>query len=817
MICAIVDHADGRLGADQIEAHADTWLGTDAAIALQQAPANAELIGHEGKVTLAAGVQWYTTPTMVAIEEAIAAAYQNGHDQHAGLVPAAIIDTAITQWEESSGRRLGDDQAAMVRAICGSGDRFQAVVGPAGSGKTAALEVAARAWHAAGFTVVGAAVNGTAAEVLQRSTGIASRTVAGLVTRLDTATTPVLNDRTIVLVDEASTLGNRNHARLTHHVQAAGATMRTIGDPHQHGAVEAGGMWAHLVNQRPDRTPRLTENRRQAAPEMDDVRLANADYRAGRIAEAVARLHANERIVTAPTNSELLDQLAADWYVDHRATRRDGGTESRMIAEHHHERRALNARAQALLRADGTLTGPGVRIGEARFHVGDTVIARAANRTLHPDGNPKNYIRNGTVGTITAIDGRAGHERLTVDFEHRGPVTVPRTWLTEQIRPGVAGGLAPAYAVTSHAAQGDTYRSGRMLATDTSATEAVYVGLTRGTHDARLYSVKQEPATVDSDPQLPRITDPRTATEALTEQLSRPKPTDLATVADPDIARVLYLTRLPLPSLEASDDPLARRAAAIVGDRITTAARAQADPVVRDQLGPRPTTNSVRWDRAVNEIALYRTRWPSDDTRVVPARPDAASATQRQDHQRLVGAVLDARVEALSTWTTPDLAAKRRHHMACLRELPHVDLGLLERDVEAPASPGDRKRALQVLHGARDQQQQRSSHQEQIAQVDAALGPRIQQAVASPRRYVDQTLGPRPVGDARRWDRAATAIEHYRHSVLGLGPCDASPDPRHPAIGPRPDHGIADAAAWDRAHRAIDQSRVGHEPLVRRL
>ena len=81
----------------------------------------------------------------------------------------------------------------MVHAICGSGDRFQAVVGPAGTGKTAALEVAARAWEAAGYRVIGAAVNGTAAEVLARSTGIDARTVASLVTRLDTATTPVLD------------------------------------------------------------------------------------------------------------------------------------------------------------------------------------------------------------------------------------------------------------------------------------------------------------------------------------------------------------------------------------------------------------------------------------------------------------------------------------------------------------------------------------------------------------------------------------------------------------------------------------------------
>ena len=458
VVHTIVDHTGGRLSGDDVERHADRWLHTDAAIPLAVNTSPRALIGHEGKVALAPDVRYYTTPTMVTVEHAIANAYRDGHHQSAGVAPADVVDRAIAEWEQTTGRTLGDDQTAMIHAICRSGDRFQTVVGPAGSGKTAALEVAARAWETAGYTVIGAAVNGTAAEVLQRSTGIASRTVAALVTRLDTDPTATINERTVVLIDEASTLSNRDHARLVRHVQTSGATMRTIGDPAQHTAVAAGGMWAHLVATHPERTPRLSINRRQSTPEMDDVRLANDDYRNGRIAEAVARLETNQRIVTAATNSELLDQLAADWYIDHlhQQTNPDGVAVSRMIAEHHHERRALNIRAQTLLRADGTLTGPGVPIGEATFHVGDQIIARAPNRNLHPRGDRANHVRNGTRGTVAAIGGRDGREHLVVDFGDRGRITVPHDWLTAEIRPGITGGVTPAYAVTSHAAQGDT-------------------------------------------------------------------------------------------------------------------------------------------------------------------------------------------------------------------------------------------------------------------------------------------------------------------------------------------------------------------------
>jgi conjugative relaxase-like TrwC/TraI family protein len=255
VIQAVVDFAGGRLSADEAQAHADRWLHTEAAIPLAVAPVGrSETIGREGKVMLAPDASYFTTPGMVAIEQAIAAGWEAGHDSGAAFVPADVVDGAISRWEAASGHRLGGDQAAMVRAMCASGDRFQAVIGPAGSGKTAALEVAARAWGVAGYRLIGAAVNGTAAEVLARSTGIEARTVASLVTRLDTATRPVLDGRTVVIVDEASTLGNRQHARLVDHVQAAGAVMRAIGDPAQHGSVEAGGMWAEVVRRWPDRS-----------------------------------------------------------------------------------------------------------------------------------------------------------------------------------------------------------------------------------------------------------------------------------------------------------------------------------------------------------------------------------------------------------------------------------------------------------------------------------------------------------------------------------------------------------------------------------
>ena len=155
----------------------------------------------------------------------------------------------------------------MVAAVTTGGNQFQAVVGPAGSGKTAALDVAARIWEQTGRRPLGASVTGTATEVLEEATFIPTRTVASLLAELGVGGEP-FTPTTVLIVDEASTLSNRDHHALVHAIGAAGARMVvTIGDPAQHRAVEAGGLWAHLVDTLGDRVPaRFGRCRRSSRP-----------------------------------------------------------------------------------------------------------------------------------------------------------------------------------------------------------------------------------------------------------------------------------------------------------------------------------------------------------------------------------------------------------------------------------------------------------------------------------------------------------------------------------------------------------------------
>lgn len=215
------------------------------------------------------------------------------------------------------------------------------------------------------------------------------------------------------------------------------------------------------------------------------------------------------------------------------------------------------------------------------------------------------------------IDLTPTFEGVWVDFEHRGEVFVPRSFLEAEIRRGVTGGLTHAYALTSHAAQGETYGAGRHLATDRSSTEGVYVGLTRGRDDVRLYAVRHHdlaPRT-DDDPGMPRLqAETREVANSVRARLNTSSAERLALDHDRaalDIARLRQQHRPrqlhELARVEGPDS-LAQQAWDHEKIAIGRSSCRRPDPQITNLLGPRPEPGASRvvWDQAVTEIAGYR-------------------------------------------------------------------------------------------------------------------------------------------------------------------------------------------------------------------
>lgn len=466
--------------AGAVEELADRFLASQQALLVDRSPL-VEVVNDiddsqrdpqhapkRAKVRRSSTQRLYTTPELAELEQRLLDTATQ-HRSAAPIVPVEFIDEVIRERPE-----LSAEQQAMVRAVCRSTDVIQPISGRPGAGKTYATEAVVAAHIAAGVPIIGCSVSATAAAELERAAGFtrSTRAPATTVARLLLDVEGPyggLRPGTVIVVDEASMIGTRDLARLMAAADAAGGAVKLIGDPDQHGAVDVGGVFRRLCVDRGAGLVSLVENNRQ----QDHVeRLAVADYREGRIAEALARYDQAGKVVRSRTAGESFDAIVADWYAD-----RINGQADPMIAGPNSTRRALNERARALLKAHGELIGESVTVAGREFLVGDLVVARHNDRSLHADGS-RDHVKNGSAGTVMAIDG----DILVVRFEAEGTIEVPRRYLA-------AGHLEHGYARTSYGVQGATHDTARYHPTDVSSFEEGYVAITRARTAARIYIV----------------------------------------------------------------------------------------------------------------------------------------------------------------------------------------------------------------------------------------------------------------------------------------------------------------------------------------
>lgn len=452
----------------------------------------------------------FTTVEMLGVQDRITSRFAKGLHHGAHLVADAHVDAALERHSHLTG-----EQRRLVTEWCQRGHRFQAAIGRAGAGKTTTIAACADAWTAAGYRVLGAAVKGEATRTLAAATGIECETVAWYLAHTDPQSLP-LDARTILVVDEASTLSDRDLDTLMNMAAVTGASLRLIGDPAQHGAIAAGGMFRVLCERHERDTPELTTTHRLQDPRD---RSAAQALREGRIDEAFDQLAAAGHLHVVADDLAMYRQVLGRWWDAHR-----DGRDHPMVDRRNSTRRQLNRLAHLLRSVNGELDGDEIPAsGDRAFAVGDRVTARAPNRDLHVDDDRRAYVRNGALGTIVAVhhDRRdPAEDALTVDFDGIGRIDIPRSFFdhhrTPAGRPEV--GIDHAYALTSYAVQGST-RDVSTSRVDSTATRAeTYVDITRGRHANHLY------LTAASDPldgeALPRVP-PAPADLAVAERLHR--------------------------------------------------------------------------------------------------------------------------------------------------------------------------------------------------------------------------------------------------------------------------------------------------------
>ncbi len=460
---------DGRLAADKafcrrdvIVAAAPHLFGLDADILEQVVE---RVVVHPDAVELEPfdGVREpvWAPRCVIETEHAIAARAWTRHHARTMLPIAPVtVSEAIAHTETSLGASLTPSQRNTVRGISESNRSLDVVVGVAGSGKTTALQAVRLAHQRRGYRVLGTATSGQAARTVGRDAGIESRTVASLLARLDTGRL-TLDQRTLVVLDEAGMTDDHDLHRLLDHAAHAHAKLVLVGDPRQLGAVGPGGALEALVRRFDGHVWQLTDNIRQI--DLTE-REALAELRHGDISRAVDWLARHDRIVTGSDRAETIGAVIDGWLAD-----TESGVDTIMLAWRRDNVDALNQLARQAAAERGWLTGPEVTApGGRRYRQGDRVVTLAPHRQ--------------TVTSETATIEHVHPDRgmLTLRFDDGRQTALPLPF-------AASNRLAHGYAITVHRSQGATVDTTHYLE-DGGGRELGYVALSRARHASTVYT-----------------------------------------------------------------------------------------------------------------------------------------------------------------------------------------------------------------------------------------------------------------------------------------------------------------------------------------
>ena len=431
---------------------------------------------------VAAALRRTLTERLVSTPSAAPAAYRSRMWRSAGLMAA---ETAVGEWLKADTASpagqpvaaldlegLDVDQAEAAEMAATATTNGAAIVGVAGAGKTTTLaRVAAAIGH---HHVLALAPTATAAATLGKSIGTPAETVARAIVTSDETDSPIPAGG-LVIIDEASQLGDRDFADIAGHCARRGARVLLVGDTAQQGSVAAGGIFDEVTAERSIPVATLTHSWRFSDPAE---RAATAALRVGR--REALDYHADRgRISDGPAAHAAV--FAADWW----EPRAELDT---LISAASVEATVLINAEIAERRARMGHTGEIVtRIGAQPIRAGDLIITRKNNRRL---ATGDRWVKNGERWMVLRSD--PGGLVVCDPDNTAATVTLPAYYVARWVQLG--------YSITHTRAQSLTVDEALTLVTADTALPSCYVGLTRGADGNWLHVITDQPG---HDPDAP--------------------------------------------------------------------------------------------------------------------------------------------------------------------------------------------------------------------------------------------------------------------------------------------------------------------------
>lgn len=447
--------------------------------------------GETGKATEPA---IFTTREILRVEYDMAQSARALSERRSFAVTDQAVAAAIAKVETQDPQkrfRLDQEQVDAVRHVTGDSG-IAAVVGLAGAGKSTLLSAARVAWEREGRRVIGAALAGKAAEGLEDSSGIKSRTLASWELAWAGARER-LNRGDVLVIDEAGMVSSQQMARVLKIAEEAEAKVVLVGDAMQLQPIQAGAAFRAITER--IGFAELAGVRRQ----RDEwARDASRLFARGKIKEGLDAYAREGRIVETETRAEIIDRIVADWTDARRELLQkfasDGnpgrlrGDELLVLAHTNDDVRKLNEALRQVMADEDALAGARefqTARGLREFAAGDRIIFLENARFVEPRARHlgPQYVKNGMLGTVVSTGDKRGDALLSVRLDNGRDVVI-----SEASYRNVDHG----YAATIHKSQGATVDRTFVLATGMMDQHLTYVAMTRHRDRADLYAAKED-------------------------------------------------------------------------------------------------------------------------------------------------------------------------------------------------------------------------------------------------------------------------------------------------------------------------------------
>jgi Ti-type conjugative transfer relaxase TraA len=407
------------------------------------------------------GLERFTTQELLAIESRML--------ENSSLLSARAAHQVegFQQKVALSSKALTEEQRFAFDHLVAPSD-LSCVVGYAGTGKSYLLGITREAWESQGYQVLGATLSGIAAENLEASSGIESRTLASRFYYWEKGE-QLLTSKDILVIDEAGMIGSRQMAKVLNYAKEAHAKVVLVGDPEQLQAIEAGAAFRAITER--INYVELTDIRRQREAWQKE---ATKELATGKTIDALLRYEKHQNLHGFDTQEAAKQSLVQLWN-DARISSPD--QTQIMLAYTRQDAKELNEMARDFRRQNNELGEAKAFMterGERHFAVNDRLYFLKNDRQLG--------VMNGTLGTVENINNKQITVRL--DQDEREPNKAARLVTIDTKNYNY---LEHGYAATIHKGQGVTVDRSYVLASKYFDRHATYVSCTRHRESADIF------------------------------------------------------------------------------------------------------------------------------------------------------------------------------------------------------------------------------------------------------------------------------------------------------------------------------------------